>query len=512
MEQVQNEAKPLKLNMKRTMLIGFAFFGILLLWQVYDSWCPTLLSELFAKTFYPEYVELRTHTLANGYTAQEVNDAIIKCNDIIERVQYPVGIMMAIDNLAALILLPIFGNLSDKTHTKIGKRMPYILAGTFACAVAFPFIPIIYHFAGSLVGVIIMMAIVVLFAMMYRNPAVALMPDITPKPLRSKANGIINIMGYIGGAFATVVGLVFVLSDYLGTATQKDANGLIGYKAYTWAHEHPIAIIGPFIVASLLMLISALVLFFKIKENKVADEVKDDMARGELEAEVVDEVKEEGPMTKTNKIVLILILAAEFFWFMADNGIGTFMGNYAVYFLGTSSRSSMINVIVGGVGSVIGFALGGMIASKITRKWTLISGLALTFVSYILWAILTFALLGTIKSGGNFPFWIYIIWFIKGFGMSLVHVNSFPMVVELCPNSKIGKFTGYYYAASMAAQTITPIALGSLMLLDNFSWEFLPVYALACTLVALVIFLFVKNVKNKKTTFKKGFEALDQDD
>ena len=165
--------KPLKLNVKRTMLIGFAFFGILLLWQVYDSWCPTFLSELFAKALDPAYAELRTHTLANGYTAQQVNDAIKECNAIIEKQQYLVGIMMAIDNLAALILLPIFGMISDKTHTKIGKRMPYILVGTFACSVAFPFIPVLFHY-NNVAGVIVMMAIVVLFAMMYRNPAVAL--------------------------------------------------------------------------------------------------------------------------------------------------------------------------------------------------------------------------------------------------------------------------------------------------------------------------------------------------
>ena len=483
----------LKLNMKRTMLIGFAFFGILLLWQVYDSWCPTLLSELFAKTFYPaQYAEATTPAL---------KDALIK------QVQYPVGIMMAIDNLAALILLPIFGNLSDKTHTKIGKRMPYILVGTFVCAVAFPFIPVFYHY-NSLGGVIAMMAIVVIFAMMYRNPAVALMPDMTPKPLRSKANGIINIMGYIGGAFATVVGLVFVLSDYLGTSVNKDT-GL--YKDHTWAFGNIWAVMMPFIIASLLMIISAIVLFIKVKENKVADEVKDDMARGELEAEVVDKVEEDKPISKANLRVLILILVAEFFWFMADNGIGTFMGNYAIYFLGTSSRDSMVNVIIGGVGSVLGFALGGIIASKIGRKWTLLGGLGVTLLSYVLWAALTFGI-GGLANCGYFPVWIYIIWFIKGFGMSLVHVNSFPMVVELCPNSKIGRFTGYYYASSMAAQTITPIALGSLLLAPSFSWEYLPVYALACTLVAAIVFFFVKNVKTKKTDFKRGLEALGQDD
>ena len=472
-------AKPLKLNYKRTMLIGFAFFGILLLWQVYDSWCPTFLSELFKNTF-------------NVTNEREV--------------QYLVGIMMAIDNLAALILLPIFGRLSDKTRTPIGKRMPYILVGTTVCAIAFPFIPVLFHYQNT-AGVIAMMAIVVIFAMMYRNPAVALMPDITPKPLRSKANGIINIMGYIGGAFATVVGIFFVLSDYLGSALNKDGTP----KAHTWAYNNIWAIEAPFLIASVLMVVSAIVLFFTVRENELAEKLKEEMAEGEKEAEVVDKVTEDAPLSKANRTMLLLILGAEFFWFMADNGIATFMGNYAIYFLKTSSSSNMINTIVGGVGSVVGFALGGIIASKIGRKWTLFGGLGLSLTAYIVWIILTFGV-GGLEGSGQFPFWIYIIWFVKGFGMSLVHVNSYPMVVELCPNSRIGRYTGYYYASSMAAQTITPIALGSLLLIPSMSWEYLPVYGAICLVCAAVVFFFVKNVKSTKTSFKKGLEALDSDE
>ena len=305
MEQTAQQSA-FKLNYKRTFLIGFAFFGILLLWQVYDTWCPTFLSEIFAKAFYPEYEQLRTVNTIS---------AIEECDQIIMKVQYPVGIMMAIDNVAALILLPIFGKLSDKTNTKIGKRMPYILIGTFVCAVAFPFIPVFFHF-NQLVGVIIMMAIVVLFAMMYRNPAVALMPDITPKPLRSKANGIINIMGYIGGLFAALVGFVFVLSNYLGSKIDKDTGFYADPLHNNWAYRNIWAVEGPFLVASILMLISALVLFFTIKEKKVAEEVKDEMARGELASETVDRVDDDKPMTKANKRMLWFILGAEFFWFM----------------------------------------------------------------------------------------------------------------------------------------------------------------------------------------------------
>ena len=434
MEQV--EQKPFKLNLKRTFLIGFAFFGILLLWQVYDSWCPPLLTELFKNSF--------------GVTNER-------------EVQYLVGIMMAVDNLAALVLLPIFGRLSDKTHTRIGKRMPYILVGTFVCAVAFPFMPVFFHY-NNVAGFIAMMLIVVIFMMMYRNPAVALMPDLTPKPLRSKANGIINIMGYVGGLFATIVGIVFVLSEYLGTKIDK----VTGLPAeHTWAYNNIWALELPFLIASVLMVISAVVLFFTVKENKVEEEIADELRRGEEMSATEDKVDDDKPMTRANKIMLFLILGAEFFWFMADNGIGTFMSNYTIYHLGASTASNMVNTIMGGVGSVIGFAIGGFIAAKIGRKWTIFSGLGLSLLSYIVWIIGTFTFLKGAAGSGDFPKIIWAIWFIKGFGMSLVHLNSFPMVVELCNSKKIGAFTGYYYASSMAAQTITPVALGSLLLIGH---------------------------------------------
>ena len=464
------EAKPFKLNYKRIFLIGFAFFGILLLWQVYDSWCPTFLTEQFKK--------------ALGITDEN-------------EVQYLVGIIMALDNLAALILLPIFGSLSDKTKSPLGKRMPYILIGTFVCAVAFPFIPLFFHY-NNIIGMIIMMLIVVVFAMMYRNPAVALMPDMTPKPLRSKANAIINIMGYIGGFFATLVGMIFVLSEYLKIGSDKYHN--------LWTIELP------FIIASALMLISAIVLFCTIKENKIAEEMKDELKRGEEFSEAAEKVEDEGPMSAANKRMLFLILIAEFFWFMADNGIGTFMGNYTIYYLGASTRSNSINIIVGGVGSIIGFVLGGLLASKIGRKWTVTSGLTLSGLSYLFWVILSYTVLKGAAGSGTFPLPIYFIWFVKGLGMSLVHVNSFPMVVELCPSKDIGKFTGYYYASSMAAQTITPIALGALMLIPGNSFSFLPVYASICLAASLAVFLFIKNVKTKKTQIKRGLEALDYED
>lgn len=562
----QGEPRKLKLNYKRTFFIAFAFFGILLMWQVYDSNCSKLLEQQFMI-------------------------ALHKKNP--EDVQYLVGIMMALDNLAALIMMPIFGSLSDKTHTKIGKRMPYILIGTLVCAIAFPFVPLLFN-ANSLIGLILIMAVVVFFAMMYRNPAVAMMPDMTPKPLRSKANGIINIVGYIGGLVALLAGLIFVLTKYLlpgevtyavneilphsvtlvdplkGLATDvtvmingnpeilhagetvipegvkitKDlilaANGINPYSIGTdvasisQAYENAIQSVsgfipgicnnaadvghwgnawiaeGPFLIASIFMIASVAVLFFKVKENKVAEEVKEDMELGEQEAELVDKVDNTTGLTKTNKLMLMLILVAEFFWFMAENGIGTFLTNYSTNLFGAATSTPILLTILGGVGSVTGFIVAPIMAGKIGRKWTLFSGLGLTLFMYALWMI--FSLTPMYTHATAVPWTMYVIWLIKGFGMSLVHVNSFPMVVELCTGDKIGKFTGYYYASSMAAQTATPVLLGLFLLNKNIHWNFLPIYATICMAISLVTFFFVPNVKIKKASLKKGLEALDAGD
>ncbi len=470
----------LKLNIKRTLLIGFAFFGILLLWQVYDSWCPTFLTDIFARRMY------------------DMSSAELKAGDPdkILNVQWIVGIIMACDNLAALILLPVFGNLSDKTKTPIGKRMPYILTGTFVSAFAFPFIPLFFH-NNNIVGMVIMMAIVLMFMMMYRNPAVSLMPDITPKPLRAKANGLINIMGYLGGAFATVLGIFLKLSDYINV--EDSARKL-------WIIEIP------FIVASVLMVISALVLFFKVRENKLAEEMKDEMEEGEKYAAIENPVNDDAPMSKANKRMLLAILGAEFLWFMADNAIGTYIGNYVIYYLNSASSSTMLLTIIGGVASVIGFATAGIIADKIGRKWTISCGLSITVAAMIVMCLVTPT--GKVVGANGefaFPALLFAVWAVKGFGMALVHNCSFPMVVELCSNKKIGKFTGFYYAASMSAQTVTPILLG-LVFKVTLAWRALSVYAtIIFALSCLVFILLVKNIKAKKVENSRGLEAIEGD-
>ncbi|MBR2661580.1 MAG: MFS transporter [Clostridia bacterium] len=472
----------MKLNVKRTCRIGFAFFGILLLWQVYDSWCPTFLTDLFAHRMF----DLTTEQLKMPANA-----------DKLLNVQWLVGIIMACDNLAALILLPVFGRLSDRTHTKIGKRMPYILVGTFVSAVAFPFIPLFFH-NGNVAGMIIMMGIVLIFMMMYRNPAVALMPDITPKPLRTKANGIINIMGYLGGGAATIIGVFLKLSDYINVTDRSRKMWLIEI---------------PFLAASVLMIISAAVLYFSIKENRIAEEMKEQMEEGERLAAIAEPATDEGPMPRANRNMLLAILGAEFLWFMSDNAIGTYIGNYVIYYLKASSGATMILTLGGGLASAVGFLIAGGIAEKIGRKWTVCSGLLISLLATLI-MIFVRPTGNVVGANGeySFPAVLYGVWVLKGFGMALVHNCSFPMVVELCTSKKIGKFTGYYYAASMAAQTVTPVLLG-LIFVRTLAWGVLPVYSSILTALSALVFLFlVKNIRIRKVATASGLEAFAEED
>ncbi|MCR5566224.1 MAG: MFS transporter [Clostridiales bacterium] len=472
----------MKLNVKRTCRIGFAFFGILLLWQVYDSWCPTFLTDLFAHRMF----DLTTEQLKMPANA-----------DKLLNVQWLVGIIMACDNLAALILLPVFGRLSDRTHTKIGKRMPYILVGTFVSAVAFPFIPLFFH-NGNVAGMIIMMGIVLIFMMMYRNPAVALMPDITPKPLRTKANGIINIMGYLGGGAATIIGVFLKLSDYINVTDRSGKMWLIEI---------------PFLAASVLMIISAAVLYFSIKENRIAEEMKEQMEEGERLAAIAEPATDEGPMPRANRNMLLAILGAEFLWFMSDNAIGTYIGNYVIYYLKASSGATMILTLGGGLASAVGFLIAGGIAEKIGRKWTVCSGLLISLLATLI-MIFVRPTGNVVGANGeySFPAVLYGVWVLKGFGMALVHNCSFPMVVELCTSKKIGKFTGYYYAASMAAQTVTPVLLG-LIFVRTLAWGVLPVYSSILTALSALVFLFlVKNIRIRKVATASGLEAFAEED
>ena len=517
----EKELKFDKAYLKRTLLIGMAFFGILLVWQLYNSYCSPMLSFLFAKSMYPEkyqiaYDAFMAASKGEASTWNLADFSAFNMTNILRQkylgeeefkdVQWVVGIVMALDNIAALFIMPIFGNLSDKTKTKIGKRMPYILVGSIVTAIVMPFIPFFFNegmaatiagVTGYTIGMIAMMVLIIVFMMSYRSPAVALMPDLTPKPLRSRANGWINIVGYVGGFIGSIFAIIFPLTKYLdGTS-----NSLMMLEI-------------PFIACSIVLVASVVVLFFTVKENKLAEELHDDIIRGESMGESAEQVTTEGKLSKNNVRNLTLILIAEVLWFMSLNAVETFQSNYFMFHLNTSSAGGVVMTVVSGAASIIGFITAGIVADKIGRKWTIFAGICAVAAVYLAMSFYP----SNIPAGGytfenpNPPLFFFIISFIMGLGASFIHICSFPLVTDYCTKEKLGRYTSLYYAASMGAQSITPI-LGGLILKHATFWNALPIYSTVLMVAAGAVFFFVKAPHNKDTGKNvKGLEALGADD
>ncbi len=446
------EEKKLKLNYKRTFIIGLTFFTILMLWQMYNYYCPLFLARL----------------LKNTYGDKDYN--------------YLIGIIMAMDNVLALFLLPLFGNLSDKTHSKYGRRMPFIVIGTIASMILFPFIP--FFFAkNSLVGVIVTMGLVLIFMQMFRNPAVSLMPDVTPKPLRATANGIINFVGYIGAIFAGAIQMISLFK--MPTIDAEIPN--------------PYLFIIPFAFTSVLMLVSLIILIVKIKENKVVEEMKYDMELGEQLAETEAASKPDHKLTKQDKINLVLLIASIFLWYMAFNAVETFWSTYGVEVMNKGSVS--IATVALTIASLITFIPAGKLVSKIGRKWSIVLGLGLMIISLGGCFICSQTSLKT-------NLIVYVLLFvISGIGWAFINISSYPMVVEMSDKNSVGKYTGLYYTSSMLAQSITPICVGFLM--DALGYESLFAYATGFMILALIVFIFIKNTHKPLDDKKSGFENFD---
>lgn len=500
MEQTA-EQKPLKLNVKRTLWIGLAFFGILLVWQLYNSYCSPMLSFLFVRHDYA--------SLIVGHEDWDLKkllaEGIITEGQYLD-VQWKVGIIMALDNIAALFIMPLFGIFSDKTKSKLGKRMPYIIVGSVVTAIALPFIPMFFAkgvaattgtLVGMTIGLIAMMIVIIIFMMSYRSPAVSLMPDFTPKPLRSRANGIINIVGYVGGAIGSVFAIVIPVTKYID-----------GSNKSLWMLEIP------FIVCSLVLLASLALLLWKVRENKLHAELDEEIRRYDDQGESAEQVTTSGKLSKNNIRNLALILIAEVFWFMSLNAVETFQTNFCMFWLNTSSSGGAIMTVVSGAASVIGFLVAGRIADKIGRKWTIFIGIcvvALCYVAFIFFPKATEAEIAAHPFASKLPFLFFVLMPTIGLGSSLIHICSFPLVTDYCTGEKLGRFTSLYYTASMLAQSITPIAIG--FIFKATSWIALPIYSASLMAVAGIVFFFVRAPKKgDKAKNVKGLDALGQDD
>ena len=444
----------MKLNNKRTILVGLAFLSICAFWQMYDSIVPLILTNTF-----------------------HLNETLS-------------GAIMAADNVLALFLLPIFGGISDRADTKLGKRMPFILFGTGCAIVLLNLLPLLdngYAAAPStfkLVSFVIVLGLLLIAMGTYRSPAVALMPDVTPKPLRSKGNAIINLMGAVGGIL------------YLAVAAVMYPNSKVQGLAHV--NYQPL-----FMVVSAIMFVAVGVLFLTIKEPKLTAENR------ELEKQhpewnlAQDDGSGNQVLPAPVKRSLGFLLASIALWFAGYNGITTWFTTYISVVMGQGLGGASTCILVATAGAIVSYIPIGALASKIGRKKTIMGGIILLAVCFLLGFVLT-----TVYSSINAV--MFVVFALVGLAWAAINVNSLPMVVEMCKGSDIGKFTGYYYTASMSAQIITPILAGTLM--RHISYQILFPYAALFVALSFVTMLFVRH-GDVKVEAKKGLEAFeDMDD
>lgn len=432
----------MKLNYKRTFLVGFAFLSISAFWQMYDTIIPLIMRD--------------TYHLSDG----------------------PAGIIMSLDNIVALFLLPLFGALSDK----VGRRIPFIVAGTFTAVVLMMLIPALDNTYGvwsnstSLIIFIVVLGALLLTMGTYSSPAVALMPDVTPKPVRSKGNAVINLMGAVGGAFTLVVIKMLVFE---GTSGRAD---------YLYL----------FLAVAILMALAALTVFFFVPEKKLVQEMRDINYGVSEEEDQSKSIEVDGKQKLPPEVMrsLILILATITLWFLGYNAVTTAFSKYAtkMWASGLNHVSNCLLVATGA--AIISYLPIGFLASRIGRKKTIVIGLIVALACFIYGAI----------GARNFSPFLYVMFAAIGFAQASVTVNTFPMVWEISRFGNVGKYTGFYYTCSMAAQVVTPIVSG--YLLQYAGYDTLFPYAAVFMALAIVPISLAKHGDSRPGKPQSKLEAL----
>ncbi|MBR6679823.1 MAG: MFS transporter [Clostridia bacterium] len=463
----------MKLNYKRVILVGMAFFLISAFWQAYDAIVPLILTNHFGLP------------------------------------QTASGAVMSIDNILAVFMLPIFGALSDKVNTRLGKRTPFILIGSVVAMASFVCLTLIDNYqlarvaaAGipeiaqsgaadeavrkltveltianplPFIGFIATLLVVLIAMATFRSPAVALMPDVTVKPLRSKANAIINLTGTAGGILVLALGMVF--------ATSKNH-----YMQYT----------GYVVAVVAIMLTGLIVFLLSVKEKKWAKEMEDDAIRLGLEdAPAEDDSKATRKLSKAEFISLLLILASVALWFIGYNSITSKYSVYATNILGFDFNFTLI---VAQAAAIVAYIPVGIISSKLGRKKTILAGIIILASAFFI---------GNFITPDTPEIIMYPVFVLAGIGWATINVNSFPMVVELAKGGDVGKYTGYYYTASMSAQIVAPILSGFLYDLIGMRYVFFA-FGTVFVLLSFVTMLFVKHGDSKKIDKIEKKDLLEQ--
>ena len=469
----------MKLNYKRTVFVGMAFFLILAFWQAYDAIIPLILTNHFGLP------------------------------------QSASGVIMSIDNVLAVFMLPLFGSLSDKVKSRFGRRTPFIFFGTIAAIVAFIALTFIDNYQLArvvaegipsvqqgllseeayselireltmklttenpwpLIGFIGTLLVVLIAMATFRSPAVALMPDITVKPLRSKGNAIINLVGTAGAIAVLVLGMVF------GTSKNH-------YMPYT-----------PYVIAVTSIMLIGLVLFLVfVKEKQWAQEMEEETERLGLEDQPEESESKQGSrkLSKGEFASLLLILASVALWSVGYNSITSKYSVYATNILGFDFN---LTLIIAQAAAIVSYIPLGMLSSKFGRRKTILVGVVMLATAFFC---------GIFVTPSTPEFIMYPIFVLAGIAWATINVNSFPMVVELASGSDVGKYTGYYYTASMAAQILAPILSGFLYDALGMRYTFFA-FGTVFVVFSFVTMFFVKHGDAKPVAKKSVLEHLDVD-
>lgn len=433
----------MKLNYKKTILVGLAFFSISAFWQMYDHIIPLILKFNF-----------------------DVNDVVA-------------GGVMAMDNVLALFLLPLFGALSDRTKTKWGRRMPFIIFGTAGAVISMLMIPLAKEL-GSLPFFIVALGLTLLCMATYRSPAVALMPDVTIKPMRSKGNAIINLMGVLGSML--LLGLIGVMLPGAPESGEYNPN------------YFPV-----FLACMAIMLVAVGILVWRVKEPKLTAEMAEESVKFGIEETTEAASKTKVKMNSATLKSFLFLMASIAFWFMGYNAVTTAFSKYSVEVFGMGAGASAQILLVAQGVAIISFIPSGLLATKIGRKKTIMGGIVLLVLAFGIGATFT-----------EFTPVLYVLFALAGIAWAGINVNSLPMVVDMAPIGEVGRYTGYYYTASMAAQILTPILSGAA--LEYIGYYTLLPYGALFVALSFVTMLFVKHGDSRPEPPKdklEAFEALD---
>ncbi len=428
----------MKLNYKRTFFIGLAFMSICAFWQLYDYVVPYILQYTF---------------------------------DLPESVT---GAVMAADNLLALFLLPLFGSLSDKVNTRMGRRTPFILIGTAAAVILMIVVPLA-DWTHNLPLFVIALALLLLAMASYRSPAVALMPDLTPKPLRSGANAVINLMGALGGIFTYLI--IIVMLPKIDITT--------GEKAQSY--------IPTFGLVAAFMAAAVIIFFLTIRERKLADA---------MPAEEEESAADTGAGVRLAPEVrrsLIFILLSVAMWYIAYNAISSAYSRYVLEVWGISEGTGATMMLVATAVTTASYIPVGIISARIGRKKMILIGVTAMTLAYLSAFFFT-----------SYHFAAYIVMAVIGIGWAAINVNSYPMVVEMSTGADVGRYTGIYYTFSMTAQIVTPMLSG--LLIQFLGYRILFPYAVAFSALAFVTMTQVRHGDVRPSAKKSALEYLDTDD